>query len=432
MADPGIDAIAVLQERTFGYFTRERNAATGLVNDSTRPESPASIAASGFACACYAVAADHGFMSRDEAAASVVQALRFLWEAEQSEALDASGHRGFFYHFLDPRTGRRVWQSELSTVDSAILFAGALAAAGYFDGPSDTEREVRQLADSLYRRADWGWMVPRKAIVHGWRPERGFLPYDWLGYNESLFVYILALGSPTFAPDPSVYATWTSTYKWRSLLGHEHLYAGPLFTHQLSHVWIDFRGIQDEFMRTRRIDYFDNSRRATLVQQEYAARNPRTFKGYEPDAWGITASDGPGPFAGAIRRGRRRFYGYRARGAPFGPDDGTLAPWALVASLPFAPERVIPAMRRLDEAYPELTGRYGYQSSFNPTFGGAGPAGWVCAWHYAIDQGPVVLMVENYLSGLIWRALRKSPYIRNGLRRAGFRGGWLETDGARE
>src|SRR5688500_8653475 len=309
MADPGIDSIAVLQERTFGYFTRERNAETGLVNDSTRPESPASIAASGFACACYAVAADHGIMSRAEAAAKVAHALRFLWGAEQSESPSATGHRGFFYHFLDARTGRRVWQSELSTVDSAILFAGALAAAGYFDGPSDDERETRRLADALYRRADWRWMVPRNAIVHGWRPEGGFLPYDWMGYNEALFVYILALGSPTFAPDPSVYAMWTSTYKWRSLLGHELLYAGPLFTHQLSHVWIDFRGIQDDYMRARRIDYFDNSRRATLVQQEYARRNPRRFKGYEPDAWGISASDGPGPFAGVTHRGRRRFYG---------------------------------------------------------------------------------------------------------------------------
>ena len=432
MADPGIDAIAVLQERTFAYFTRERNAETGLVNDSTRPESPVSIAASGFACACYAVAADHGIMPRAEAAAKVAYALRFLWGAEQSEARDATGHRGFFYHFLDARTGRRVWRSELSTIDSAILFAGALAAAGYFDGPSDDEREVRRLADALYRRADWRWMIQRNAIVHGWRPEGGFLPYDWRGYNEALFVYILALGSPTFAPDASVYSTWTSTYTWRSLLGHELLYAGPLFTHQLSHVWIDFRGIQDEYMRARRIDYFDNSRRATLVHAEYARRNPRGFKGYAGDSWGISASDGPAAFAGVTRRGKRRFYGYRARGVPFGPDDGTLAPWALVASLPFAPELVVPAMRRLDEEYPELTGRYGYQSSFNATFGGDGPAGWVCEWHYAIDQGPVVLMVENYLSGLIWRALRKSPYIRDGLHRAGFRGGWLGTRGERE
>jgi hypothetical protein len=425
MADPGIDAIAVLQERTVGYFTREVNPETGLVNDSTRPESPASIAASGFACACYAVCADHGIVPRAEAAARVAHALRFLWEAEQSEAPDASGWHGFFYHFLDARTGRRVWNSELSTVDSAILFAGALAAAGYFDGPSEDERTIRELADALYRRADWRWTVQRKAICHGWKPEHGFLGFDWLGYDEALFVYILALGSPSFAPDPSVYTAWTSTYQWRSLLGHEYLYAGPLFTHQLSHVWIDFRGIQDEYMRAKRIDYFENSRRATLVQQAYAKRNPHGFRGYGANSWGISASDGPAPFFGVTRRGKRRFYGYRARGVPFGPDDGTLAPWALVASLPLAPELVVPAMRHLDEAYPELTGRYGYQSSFNPTYGDASPAGWVCEWHYAIDQGPVVLMVENYLSSLIWRALRESPYIRNGLCRAGFRGGWL-------
>ena len=425
MADPGIDTIAVLQQRTFGYFTRELHADTGLVNDSTRPESPASIAGSGFACACYAVAADHGIITRAEAAARVAHALRFLWEAEQSESPDASGSHGFFYHFLDARTGRRVWESELSTVDSAILFAGALTAAGYFDGPSEDERAIRQLADALYRRADWRWTIHRSAISHGWKPEHGFLPFDWLGYNEALFVYILALGSPTFAPDAALYDAWTSTYQWRSLLGHEYLYAGPLFTHQLSHVWIDFRGIQDEYMRGKKIDYFENSRRATLVQCEYANRNPRGFRGYAANSWGISASDGPAPFAGVTRRGKRRFYGYRARGVPFGPDDGTLAPWALVASLPFAPELVVPAMRHLDTAYPELTGRYGYESSFNPTFANDTAAGWVCEWHYAIDQGPVVLMVENYLSGLVWRALRSSPYIRDGLRRAGFTGGWL-------
>jgi hypothetical protein len=428
VADPGIDTIALLQARTLGYFTRERHPETGLVNDSTRPESPACIGASGFAFACYAVAADHGIVPRAEAAAQVAHALQFLWDAEQSEAPDASGAHGFFYHFLNARTGQRTWRSELSTVDSAILFAGSLAAAGYFDGPSEDEQTIRRLADALYRRADWRWMIQRNAICHGWRPERGFLRFDWLGYNEALFVYILALGSPTFAPDASVYASWTSTYRWRSLLGHEYLYAGPLFTHQLSHVWIDFRSIQDEYMRAQKIDYFENSRRATLVHKEYARRNPRRFEGYSADAWGITASDGPGPFAGSTRRGRRSFYGYRARGVPFGPDDGTLAPWALVASLPFAPEEVVPAMRWLDHAYPELSGRYGYESSFNPTYGGQNHAGWVCEWHYAIDQGPVVLMVENYLSGLIWRILRESPYVREGLCRAGFRGGWLGSD----
>ena len=217
MADPGIDTIALLQERTFGYFTRELNPETGLVNDSTRPESPASIAGSGFAFACYAVAADHGIISRAEAAARVALGLRVLWDGEQSDHPNATGSHGFFYHFLDSRTGQRVWDSELSTVDSAILFAGALAAAGYFDGPSEDERAIRQLADALYRRADWRWTPTRDAIVHGWRPERGFLRFDWRGYNEALFVYILALGSPTFARRVRYYA-WTSTYRWRSLL----------------------------------------------------------------------------------------------------------------------------------------------------------------------------------------------------------------------
>jgi hypothetical protein len=197
MADPGIDSIALLQRRTVGYFIREAHPDTGLVHDSTRPESPTSIAACGFACACYAVCAAQGMVPRGESAARVARLLTVLWEAEQSEAPDATGSHGFFYHFLDPRTGQRAWQSELSTVDSALLFAGALTAAGYFDGPSEEEQSIRRLADALYLRADWRWAVHRHGICHGWKPERGFLPFDWLGYNEALFVYILALGSPT-------------------------------------------------------------------------------------------------------------------------------------------------------------------------------------------------------------------------------------------
>jgi hypothetical protein len=198
-----------------------------------------------------------------------------------------------------------------------------------------------------------------------------------------------------------------------------------LFTHQLSHVWIDFREIQDAYMRARGIDYFENSRRATYVQRAYAARNSRGFKGYSEEAWAITASDGPAAPKKSVRFKGRTFLGYHARGVPYGPDDGTLSPWAIVASLPFAPEIVVSAMRHINHTYPELTGRYGYESSYNPSFPNDSPAGWISPWHYAIDQGPVVIMVENYLTGLIWRLMRSCEYVVHGLKRAGFTGGWL-------
>ncbi len=240
---------------------------------------------------------------------------------------------------------------------------------------------------------------------------------------------ILALGSPTHPIPPECYSAWTSTYRWDRAYGHEYLYSGPLFTHQLSHVWIDFRGIQDAYMRARCSDYFENSRRATYVQRAYAARNPRGFKGYGKDAWAITASDGPAAPHKSVRRDGRRFYGYHARGVPYGADDGTLSPWAIVASLPFAPDIVVAAMRNINHTYPELTGRYGYESSFNPSFPDDSPAGWIPPWHYAIDQGPVVVMVENYLTGLLWRLTRSCEYVVRGLERAGFTGGWLGDAG---
>lgn len=427
------ERIEALERATFEYFRRMADGETGLVRDSTREAAPATIAGSGFALACYAVAAERGYIDRAEAKQYAVKALRFLYTAEQSDSRNATGYRGFFYHFLDPRTGRRAGRSELSTIDSGIAFAGALVAAAYFNGASDEEREIRDLADALYCRADWSWaLAPDGALTHGWRPGRGFLPYGWCGYNEALFLYILALGSPTHAVPAESYTRWMSTYSWKRIYDQEFLYAGPLFVHQLSHAWIDFRGMQDAFMRSKGIDYFENSRRATYVQREYARRNPRGFDGYDEWSWGITASDGPGPAQLEFGGKRRTFYAYRARGVPYGADDGTLSPWSAVASLPFAPEIVLPTLRRLDAARPEVTGEFGYKCSYNPTFPPSAdmptPAsgGWVSQGYYAIDQGPVVLMIENYRSGLIWRLLRGCAYVTDGLKRAGFTGGWLD------
>jgi hypothetical protein len=418
--------IETLQRLTFDYFLKETNPENGLVPDSTREGAACSITPTGFALAAYPVGVERGFITRQDAIKRTLTTLRFFWKSAQGPEPDATGYKGFYYHFLDMKTGRRAWNSELSTLDSTFLFAGALTAAEYFDRDTDDEREIRELANAIYARADWQWAqnsgVP---VTHGWRPESGFINYRYQGYNEALILYILGLASPTYPLPKETYEAWTQTYKWKKLYGHEFLYGGPLFLHQFSHMWIDFRGIQDEYMRGKGIDYFENSRRAIYIQQQYAIRNPRGFKGYGEHIWGLTASDGPGPSRRTIDGRSRRFYDYKARGVPNGPDDGTLAPWAVVASMPFAPELVRPSIGYFDEMFPEMTSEYGFKCSFNPTFRGAAREEWVSKGYYGLDQGPIVLMIENYQSGFLWKLMRRCPYIIEGLRRAGFGGGWL-------
>jgi len=421
--------LKMLQHESFSYFLHETNPDNGLVIDKTAADWPASIAATGFALAAYPVAVERGFMGRAAAVERTLTTLRFFWNSPQGPEPDATGYQGFYYHFLDMRTGRRAWQCELSTIDSAFLLAGALTAGVYFDADTADEIEIGTLADTLYRRADWQWAQNRGALVtHGWKPESGFLRYRWEGYDEAMLLYILGLGSPAYPLPESCYAAWTSTYRWEHFYGYEYLYAGPLFTHQLSHVWIDFRGIQDAFMRLKGIDYFENSRRATFVQQQYAMDNPFKFAGYGRNCWGITASDGPGPRTIKVSGIKRRFFDYLGRGVPYGPDDGTIAPWAVVSSLPFAPEIVLPAIDYyINQVKLTELNSYGFKATFNPTFPvkSSNPYGWVSPWHYGINQGPIVLMIENYRTGLLWRLMRNCPYIAIGLRRAGFGGGWL-------
>lgn len=417
-----------LQRDTFSYFLRWTNRTNGLVADTSREGAPASIAAVGFAMAAYTIAAERAFITRSEAVERTLATLRFFSNSQQGEQPDATGNRGFYYHFLDMKTGRRAGESELSTIDTALLLAGALTAAVYFDQASPDEREIRTRADALYRRTDWRWAQNgRQTVTHGWSPEGGFLKSRWEGFDEALILYALGLGSPTYPLAQASYDAWTSTFKWKKFYGHEFLYAGPLFIHQFSSLWIDFRGIQDDFTRAKGIDYFESSRRAAYVQQRYAIRNPRGFKGYGEFCWGITASDGPDPARRRIDGTERRFLGYRARGVPYGPDDGTIAGWAVVTSLACAPEIVLPTLGHLYEVYPETITPEGFLGSFNPTF--PDPSGnrkfWACEWHYGINQGPVVLAIENYRSGLLWRLMRTCPYLVSGLRRACFSGGWL-------
>jgi hypothetical protein len=422
------DDLGRLQWTTVDYYLKETNWANGLIRDKTDPNAPASIAAIGLALATYPVAVERGVLPRDFLARAVLKKLRFFRDSRQGPEPDATGHKGFYYHFLDMDSGRRVWGCELSTIDSAFLFAGMLTCAAYFDQDTADEAEVRRLATDLFARADWNWARDGgAAVTHGWRPESGFIPHRWTGYDEALLLYILGLGSPTQPLPPESYAAYCATYAWKNIYGRELLYSGPLFTHQLSHLWIDFRGIRDAFMRGHDSDYFENSRQATFVQQEYAIRNPLEFVGYGEHCWGITACDGPGWVRRVVDGVERQFFDYHARGAPFGPDDGTIAPWVVVASLPFAPEIVLPTVRHLAALDLGMTRPYGFRPSFNRTFAVAdGPPGWwITPYHFGIDQGPVVLAVENYRTGLIWDILRRSPPVVAGLRRAGFNGGWL-------
>jgi hypothetical protein len=418
-----------LQRNSFNYFINEVDPATGLILDKTAPDWPASIAAMGMGLTSYLVGAERKFITRRDAAQRTLATLRFLAASEQSQASDATGYKGFYYHFLNMSTGRREWQCELSSIDTALLIAGALAAGEYFDGANAEEREIRELAKFLYERVDWTWMLAgRDTLCHGWAPEKGFLPFHWEGYDEALILYLLALGSPTHPIEAQCYEAWCTSYEWKEIYGVEFLYAGPLFIHQMSHIWCDFRGIRDRFMRERDCDYFENSRRATLVQQQYAIRNPLGFKHFGQWCWGITASDGPGQVSKRVDGIDRIFYDYVARGAPFGPDDGTIAPWAVAASLPFAPEIVEPTIAKMATLHMHTSDPYGFKASFNPAFqegGAATDLGWVSKHHFGINEGPTVLMIENYRTGMIWSLMSKCRYLDAGIRLAGFTGGRL-------
>jgi len=415
-----------LQRAAFDYFPQATNPLNGLVGDNSRAGAPVSIAVMGFAFSAYPVAVERGWISRDEAVRNILAALRFFRDSDQSGSPTASGHKGFYYHFLDVASGARVWRSELSMVDTALLIAGMLTASCYFDAASSDETELRELADMLYRRVDWRWAQDdADTIRQGWKPECGFLHYGWEGYSEAIVLYVLALGSPTHPIATDCYRAWTSTYQWENLYNHDFLYGGPLFVHQFSHAWIDFRGIRDDFMRAKRSDYFQNSCSAVCIQREYARCNPHEFAGYDENCWGLSAGDGPSDEIPGMLNEHRRLFGYSARSVPYGPDDGTLCAPAVLASLPFAPQSVMDAVRSITDRYPEVLTEGRLSSGFNPTLQNADGRAWVSPGHYGLDQGIVLMMIENHRSENIWRLVRACRYVRTGLHRAGFRGGWL-------
>lgn len=436
-----------LQRRTFDWFWETTNARNGLVPDRWPTQSFSSIAAVGFGLTAYPIGVERGWITREQARERVLTTLRFFWNAPQGSAsAGVAGYRGFFYHFVDMETGLRFGNVELSTIDTGLLLAGVLLCREYFDRADPGETDIRTLADSIYFRIDWQWARDGEASLSmGWRPEpapnqngRGFITSRWIGYNEAMLLYVLAVASPTHPIDATSWQTWTSGYKWDRFYDYDFVQFAPLFGHQYSHVWIDFDGIQDAYLRGRGIDYFENSRRATLSQRAYAAANPNGWRDYSADIWGLTASDGPLDTTMVMDGRARTFHTYWARGvgALETSDDGTIAPTAAGGSVPFAPEVTIPALMAMRTRYGEdLFGRYGFLDAFNPTLRMTGVTprhgrivpgtAWIDGDYLGIDQGPILAMIENYRTELVWRVMRKNPYVVRGLCGIGFTGGWL-------
>ena len=395
----------LLQKSAVNFFWVEANPSNGLIKDRSTPNSACSIASVGFGLTAICIGIDRGWIPADKGRERVLTTLKTFWGKPQGrEAKGFAGYKGFFYHFLYMSSAVRDGYTELSDIDTALLLAGILYSREYFTGADSTETQIRALADSIYHRVDWQWMRNyNPGLTTQWTPEGGFGGGWWAGYNEMMIMYILGLGSPTHPLPVSTWKAWCGGYKWGAQYGQEYVNFAPLFGHQFSHCWIDFRGIQDEYMRKKGIDYFENSRRATLAQQAYCIANPKGWKGYGEKVWGITPSDGPD--------------GYEARGAPPAEnDDGTIAPTAVGGSLPFAPEICLPTLHHFYDAYrSQLWGSYGFRDAFNLQ------RGWWATDVIGIDQGPIALMIENYRSGKVWKTFMKNADIRRGLERAGFR-----------
>ncbi|MCK4676518.1 MAG: hypothetical protein KAT48_00175 [Bacteroidales bacterium] len=421
-----------LKSRTFNYFWELADPVSGLIPDRAPTESFSSIAAVGYGLSAYIIGVHNNYITREEAKDQVHKLLSFLWRLQQGpEKHYIGGYKGFFYHFLDMKTGHRFKAVELSTIDTGLLMAGILSCQSYFDGDDNTETTIRTLCDSLYRRVEWDWFLNANNLLSmGWHPESGFLSSQWQGYNEAMILYILALGSPTHPAPEECWEKWTKTYVWADHYGYKHVNFGPLFGHHYSHMYIDFRGIQDDYMVNKEIDYFENSRRATYSNRAYCISNPHGFKDFSDEIWGLTACDGPGNYIKTVGGNKIHFMGYAARGtaANYEVGDGTLAPTAAGGSMPFAPEICLPALKAIYDAYGEkIYGKYGFKDAFNPTFtfGEGNEEGWFDVDYIGIDQGAILLMIENYHTGLIWDIMKKNPYIVTGLKKAGFSGGWL-------
>jgi len=419
-----------LSHRTFNFFWDLADSTTGNLPDRWPTKSFSSIASTGFGLTTYLVGVERGYITRKQATERVLKTLYFFSNSPKgNQTADVAGYKGFFYHFIDMKTGLRFKDVELSTIDTGLLMAGILSCQSYFDRDNEMENEIRILADKLFLAVEWDWaMNGKETMSMGWHPVEGFLDASWQGYNEGMILYVMGLGSPSHPIPNGSWGAWIQTYQWGNYYGYEHINFGPLFGHQYSHMFIDFKGIQDEYMRKKSIDYFENSRRATLANREYCKLNPGGWVGYDENSWGLTACDGPGNDNKS--NPNMSFMGYSARGAAqwYTQDDGTIAPTAAGGSIPFAPEVCIPALEKMYKKYGDkIYDRYGFRDAFNFTITYKdGKTGWVDQDYLGIDQGPIVIQIENYKDNFVWNLMKKNKYIVAGLKKAGFKGGWLD------
>ncbi|MFO8034963.1 MAG: glucoamylase family protein [Candidatus Bipolaricaulota bacterium] len=369
-----------IQYRAFRYFWEQVVPDTGLVLDRSQPDAPSSIAAVGFGLAAIVIGDHHGWVEREEALDRVLTTLRTFRD-------DVEGKRGFYYHFVDPATGARVWDCEVSSIDTAWFLAGALLAGEYFRG------DVRTLANELYERVEWTWLLDEDlTLSHGWTPEQGMLPYSWDTYSEHMLLYLLAIGSPT---DPIPAESWEA-WDRPAPDGYVRDPLEQLFTYQYSHAFVDFQDRHDDFA-----NYWNNSVVATERNRLFCFANRFRYETYQENIWGISASDGPG--------------GYFGYGAREGRHDGTVAPYAAVASLPFLPEESMAAIREMKSRYGDkIWGEYGFTSAFNVD------RNWYSNEYIGIDKGIELLMVENHRTGLVWRFFMRGRWLRGAMSAAGF------------
>jgi len=388
-----------VERAALDFFLNEHHPNTGLVKDRADNFSPdhntiASIASTGFGLTSMVVGAERGWIPREEAQKYCEKTLKFFLEQMETE-------HGFYYHFVRWDTGARVRGSELSSIDTAIFTAGALTAGIYFKGTP-----VEGLANRIYERIDFPWMLNHgKTLSLGWDPaQQKFLNRRWNDYNESFILYLLAIGSPTH-PVPAT--SWREVNKRIGIYGdYTLIYSPPLFTHQFPQVWADLRNKNDGFA-----DYFENSRIATIVNRLFCLDHRNQFKTYSENSWGLTASDGPG--------------GYRAYGSGPGSSnhDGTVAPTAVGSSIVFTPELSLGALKSMYENHKKkIWGKYGFSDSFNLD------RDWFDRDVLGIDQGPLLLMIENARSGLIWKLFMKHTGAVRGMARMEFRPGTLRLE----
>jgi hypothetical protein len=392
-----------VQQTSFDYFWYLANPSNGLIPDRTAVNSACSIAAVGFGLTAIGIGIDHGWISRTQGAARVLTTLNtFLNGPQGSNTSGTIGYKGWFYHFVEMNTAVRSPNSELSSIDTALLLAGMLDCKQYFNGTNTDETTIRTITDAIFNRVDWTWMSQgTDAVAMGWFPNSGFIPNNWVGYNEGMILYCFGLGTATNPLPASAWSRWTSGYIWSTNYGLTFVQFPPLFGHEYSHCWIDFRHIADDYMNSHNSTYLVNSRRAALANRAYCIANPLNRLGYSSTNWGLTACDGP--------------TGYAARGAPPAlNDDGTIAPTAAGGAMAFAPEVCLPTLRRFYLFRRNIWTAYGFRDGFNLGQQWWGPD------ELGIDQGPIVVMIENYRTQRVWRRFMQDEIVQRGLQRAGF------------